>query len=89
MPPVGFKPTLSAGERPQTHAFHRAATGTGKINLVYIKSEHIRSSYSHFTSMQLVILIIVYLRVYLHNYLRNGDHWSYFLLITGRPPFFL
>ena len=29
MPPVGFEPTLSAGERPQTHAFDRAATGTG------------------------------------------------------------
>jgi len=29
MPPVGFKPTISAGERPQTHALDRAATGTG------------------------------------------------------------
>ena len=30
MPPVGFEPTVSAGERPQTHALDRAATGTGK-----------------------------------------------------------
>ena len=29
MPPVGFEPTISAGERPQTHALDRAATGTG------------------------------------------------------------
>ena len=29
MPPVGFEPTVSAGERPQTHALDRAATGTG------------------------------------------------------------
>ena len=29
MPPVGFDPTVSAGERPQTHALDRAATGTG------------------------------------------------------------
>ena len=29
MPLAGFKPTISAGERPQTHALHRAATGTG------------------------------------------------------------
>jgi len=29
MPPAGFKPTLSAGERPQTYALDRAATGTG------------------------------------------------------------
>jgi hypothetical protein len=29
MPPVGFKPMISAGERPQTDALDRAATGTG------------------------------------------------------------
>jgi len=29
MPPVGFKPTISAGERLQTYALDRAATGTG------------------------------------------------------------
>ena len=30
MPPVGFEPTFSAGERPQTYALDRAATGTVK-----------------------------------------------------------
>ena len=29
MPTVGFEPTISAGERPQTCALDRAATGTG------------------------------------------------------------
>jgi len=29
MPPVGFEPTISAVERPQTYALERAATGTG------------------------------------------------------------
>jgi len=29
MPPVGFELTISAGERPQTYALDRAATGTG------------------------------------------------------------
>ena len=29
MPPVGFEPTISAGERPHTYALDRAATGTG------------------------------------------------------------
>ena len=29
MPPVGFEPTISTGERPQTHALDRAATVTG------------------------------------------------------------
>ena len=27
--PVGIEPTISAGERPQTYALDRAATGTG------------------------------------------------------------
>ena len=29
MLPVGFELTISVGERPQTHALERAATGTG------------------------------------------------------------
>jgi hypothetical protein len=32
MPPVWFKPTVSAGERPQTYALDRATTGTGVSN---------------------------------------------------------
>ena len=33
MSPVGFEPTISAGEWPQTYALDRAATGTGsKLN---------------------------------------------------------
>ena len=28
-PPVGFEPTISAGERPKTYALDRAAAGTG------------------------------------------------------------
>ena len=31
MPPVGFEPTIIAGERPQTDALDRTATGTGII----------------------------------------------------------
>jgi len=29
MPPVGFEPTISAGERPKTYTLERADTGTG------------------------------------------------------------
>ena len=29
MPPVGFEPTITAGEQPKTYALDRAATGTG------------------------------------------------------------
>ena len=35
MPPVGFEPTISAGERLQTYALDRAATGTGYLNSVH------------------------------------------------------
>ena len=31
MPPVGFEPTISASERPQTYALDRAATGTHNL----------------------------------------------------------
>ena len=37
MPPVGFEPTISAGERPQTYALDRAATGTGFRSVVLIE----------------------------------------------------
>jgi len=36
MPPVGFEPTTSAGERPKTYALDRAATGTGAKKTVQI-----------------------------------------------------
>jgi len=35
MPPVGFEPIISAGERPKTYALDRAATGNGS-NVYYI-----------------------------------------------------
>ena len=37
MPPVGFEPTISAGERRQTYALDRAATGTGVNGLTFLK----------------------------------------------------
>jgi len=37
MPPVGFEPTISAGERPQTYALDRAATGTVIVPVWHIK----------------------------------------------------
>ena len=35
MPPVGFEPTISVGERPQTNALNRAATGAGRLNILH------------------------------------------------------
>jgi len=57
MPPVGFKPTISAGEWPQTYALDRAATGTGIIvgylheileaiqsrRIIWVRNVHIRN----------------------------------------------
>jgi hypothetical protein len=38
VPPVGFEPRISAGERPKTYALDRAATGAGnKQSLRIIK----------------------------------------------------
>jgi hypothetical protein len=40
MRPVGFEPTISAGERPQTYTLDRSGTGTGDlVFLDSIKSE--------------------------------------------------
>ena len=38
MPRVGFEPTISADERPQTHALDRAATGTGNLYIYLCKN---------------------------------------------------
>jgi hypothetical protein len=40
MPLAGFEPTISAGERPQTYALDRAATGTG----VFLINPHLLNS---------------------------------------------
>ena len=53
MPPVGFEPTISAGERLQTYALDRAATGTGN-NFPYKRinnlENQIQNSKSHHKS---------------------------------------
>ena len=42
MPPVGFEPTVSAGERPQTYALDRAATGTGICCISTVNTQHMQ-----------------------------------------------
>ena len=34
IPPAGFEPTISAGERPYTHTLDRAATGTDQTDVL-------------------------------------------------------
>ena len=43
MPPVGFEPTFSAGERLKTYALDRAATGTGMQCIVSPHNEQLRA----------------------------------------------
>jgi len=44
---VGFKPTISAGERPKSYALDRAATGTGEgdITNLYNPASLIRTAF--------------------------------------------
>ena len=52
MPPAGFEPTISAGERPQTYALDRAATGTGIIIIINGSNSSSSSSILVITFMQ-------------------------------------
>jgi hypothetical protein len=56
MPPVGFERTISADERPQTHALDRAATGTGRLVEIYMKKIQLKSSaYSWYFSLKRIL----------------------------------
>jgi len=57
MPPVGFELTISAGERPQTHALDRAATGTGFPNLYQVTVHQTKTETSSDPQKQLTSLI--------------------------------
>jgi hypothetical protein len=49
MPPVGFEPTISAGERPKTYVLDRTATGTGNYEItprVNIVSDRLSNLFS-------------------------------------------
>jgi HSP90 family molecular chaperone len=77
MPPVGFQPTIAAGERPQIYALDRAATGTGifislKQNktMVYLCEKYsyrkdvvVSNKYSDFVSLRIKMKVI-YLTVF-------------------------
>jgi hypothetical protein len=44
---VGFKPPISAGERSQTYALDRAATGTGIKEIYNLKIDNIDDILTH------------------------------------------
>ena len=43
MTPVGFEPTISAGEQPQTYALDRTANGTGYNSAYYVRINTLRT----------------------------------------------
>jgi hypothetical protein len=46
MPPLGFEPTILAGERPHTYPLDRAANGTGcKLGVAELKLERFRAPF--------------------------------------------
>jgi len=47
MPAVGFEPMISAGERPQTYALDRAATGVGVVCIVQVIKRFVDRSYKY------------------------------------------
>ena len=65
MPSVGFEPTISAGERPQTYPLDRATTGTGTIHAIpfYI-----------FTPVYFNRTVLVFDVVYFHHHHHHHNH---------------
>jgi len=55
MPPVGFEPTISSGDWPQTYALDRAATRTGMAN--GLQSQNLTSSLSSSYCMNVCIKV--------------------------------
>ena len=45
MPPVGFEPTISAGERPQIHALDRAAIVISLVNKIVIWTHSMKNRF--------------------------------------------
>ena len=68
MPPEGFKPMISAGERPQTYALDHAATGTGDII-------HMGDHFYKSRTMVPRLTPGEPLRLWLHNW-KNWELWK-------------
>ena len=78
MPPVGFEPTISAGERPQTYALDRTANGTGKRSNVpmYRSKREVRCSVQYRSTElnEASWRLKTWEKIYFHLTTRNG--WS-------------
>ena len=72
MPPVGFEPTISAGERPKTYALDRAATGTGAHGPYAYLFVSMNSNYFKLNSIKLT------------RAMGSGKTWSYCRFTNNR-----
>jgi hypothetical protein len=57
MSPVGFEPTISAGERPQTYALDRAANGTDR-HIIHLRPKYSRQTPSAYVSPSMAGLLL-------------------------------
>jgi len=71
MPPAGFEPTISAGERPQTYALDRAVTGTG-CAIIYKDKVVVTTNvgYNHITTIPYDYYRLAYYRHVLNFHYR-------------------
>jgi hypothetical protein len=65
---VGFEPTISAGERPQTYALDRAVTGTGIFTHKGNKKEIYHILHIEYLSVFSLAYPVVYLNTGFLNY---------------------
>ena len=69
MPPVGFEPTISEGERPQTYALDPAATGTSTKRFWFVNNSLRHRCFPDFKQFSDLPLISDYPT----NYIRSGE----------------
>ena len=70
MPPVGFDPTIPAGERPQAYAWDRTATGTGTL---FGSSQFYFKLVQNLNSTDLVVTLLFWVGYFLEDYPSTFD----------------
>ena len=81
MPPVGFEPTISAGERPQTYALDCAATGTGIFN--YIEKQICSGNSLDIQKRKSTWIWCLVLNVFRPRRLLNSPFGAYHIFLIG------
>ena len=81
MPPAGFEPKISDGERTQTYALYRAATGTDIYIYIYLYI------YIYIYELQWLLLLYVYRHTSHCSYtcflrLANNEHYNFNTLLS-------